>query len=85
MVFIPEIAFVHAEPTSVIENSASILVLKKPIKFGSKKETLVKVIIVLANKNENMNLVNLINIITKEGNIKKLKEATCYEDVENIK
>lgn len=85
MVFIPEIAFVHAEPTSVIENSASILVLKKPIKFGSKKETLVKVIVVLANKNENMNLVNLINIITKEGNIKKLKEATCYEDVENIK
>lgn len=85
MVFIPEIAFVHAEPTSVIENSASILVLKKPIKFGSKKETLVKVIVVLANKNENMNLVNLINIITKEGNIKKLKEATCYEDIEKIK
>ena len=85
MVFIPEIAFVHAEPTLVIENSVSILVLKKPIKFGSKKETLVKVIVVLANKNENMNLVNLINIITKEGNIKKLKEATCYEDIENIK
>ena len=85
MVFIPEIAFVHAEPTFVIENSVSILVLKKPIKFGSKKETLVKVIVVLANKNENMNLVNLINIITKEGNIKKLKEATCYEDIENIK
>ena len=85
MVFIPEIAFVHAEPTLVIENSVSILVLKKPIKFGSKKETLVKVIVVLANKNENMNLVNLINIITKEGNIKKLKEVTCYEDIENIK
>lgn len=85
MVFIPEIAFVHAEPTLVIENSVSLLVLKKPIKFGSKKETLVKVIVVLANKNENMNLVNLINIITKEGNIKKLKEATCYEDIENIK
>lgn len=85
MVFIPEVAFVHAEPTLVIENSASLLLLKKPIKFGSKKETLVKVIVVLANKNENMNLVNLINIITKEGNIKKLKEATCYEDIENIK
>ncbi len=85
MVFIPEIAFVHAEPTFVIENSVSLLVLKKPIKFGSQKETLVKVIIVLANKNENMNLVNLINIITKEGNIKKLKEAKCYKDIENIK
>lgn len=85
MVFIPEIAFVHAEPTFVIENSVSVLVLKKPIKFGSKKEVLVKVIVVLANKNENMNLVNLINIITKEGNIKKLKEATCYEDIKNIK
>lgn len=85
MVFIPEIAFVHAEPTLVIENSVSILVLKDPIKFGSKKETLVKVIVVLANKNENMNLVNLINIITKKDNIKKLKEATCYQDIENIK
>lgn len=85
MVFIPEIAFVHAEPTFVMENSVSLLVLNKPIKFGSKKETLVKVIVVLANKNENMNLINLIKIITKEGNIKKLKEATCYEDVENIK
>lgn len=84
MVFIPGIAFVHAEPTYVIENSVSILVLKKPIKFGSKQETLVKVIVVLANKNENMNLVNLVNIITKEGNIKKLKEATCYEDIENM-
>lgn len=85
MVFIPEIAFVHAEPTFVMENSVSLLVLNKPIKFGSKKETLVKVIVVLANKNENMNLINLIKIITKEGNIKKFKEATCYEDVENIK
>ena len=85
MVFIPEIAFVHAEPNFVIENSVSILVLKNPIKFGSKKDILVKVIVVLANKNENMNLVNLINIITKEGNIKKLKEATSYKDIENIK
>lgn len=85
MVFIPEIAFVHAEPTFVIENSVSILVLEKPIKFGSKKDILVKVIVVLANKSENMNLVNLINIITKEGNIKKLKEATSYKDIENIK
>lgn len=85
MVFIPEIAFVHAEPTFVIENSVSVLVLKKPIKFGREKETLVKVIFVLANKNENMNLINLINIITKEGNIKKLKEATSYEDIQNIK
>jgi len=84
MVFIPEIAFVHAGSALVMENSVSILVLKKPIKFGSKKETQVKVIIVLANKNENMNLINLVNIITKEGNIRKLKKATCYEDIEAI-
>lgn len=84
MVFISEIAFVHADSAFVIENSVSILVLKNPIKFGSKNETLVKVIIVLANRTENMNLVNLINIITKEGNIDKLKEATSYEDIEKI-
>lgn len=84
MVFIPEIAFVHADPTYVIENSVSILVLKNPINFGSKKKTLVKVIIVLANKNENMNLVNLTNIITKAGNVNKLKQAKCYQDIKNI-
>lgn len=85
MVFIPEIAFVHAEPTYVIENSVSILVLNKAIKFGSKNQVDVKVIVVLANKNENMNLVNLVNIITKEGNINKLKEAKNYKDLEAIK
>ena len=60
------------------------ITLNKGINFGSKKKTLVKVIIVLANKNENMNLVNLTNIITKAGNVNKLKQAKCYQDIKNI-
>lgn len=84
MVFIPEIAFVHATPENVIENSISLLTLNSPINFGSKNQVKVKAIVVLANKEENMNLVNLINILKKEGNIKKFKEAKNYSDIENI-
>lgn len=84
MVFIPEIAFVHATAEHVIENSISLLTLKSSIKFGSKNQVMVKAIVVLANKEENMNLVNLINILTKEGNINRFKNAKNYKEIENI-
>lgn len=84
MVFIPEIAFVHATPENVIENSISLLTLRSPINFGSKNQVKVKAIVVLANKEENMNLINLINILKKEGNIKRFKEAKKYDEIENI-
>lgn len=84
MVFIPEIAFVHAPPENVIENSMSVLTLKEKIEFGFKNKVQVKVIVVIANKNENMNLVNLINIITKDDNIKKFKNLKSYEELRKI-
>lgn len=36
MVFIPEIAFVHAPPEHVNEDHMSLLKLAKPIEFGTK-------------------------------------------------
>ena len=84
MMFIPEIAFVHATPENVIENAVSILNLKSPIDFGSKNRSTVKTIVVLANKEENKNLINLTNILIKDDNIKKFKNAKSYEDLKSI-
>lgn len=84
MVFIPKIAFVHATKDNVLENSMSLLTLKSEINFGSKNQVPVKVIVVLANKNENMNLVNLINILTRDDNVEKLKNVINYDDIKNI-
>lgn len=84
MMFIPEIAFVHATPENVIENAVSILNLKNPIDFGSKNKSTVKIIVVLANKEENKNLINLTNILIKDDNIKKFKNAKSYEDLKSI-
>lgn len=84
MMFIPEIAFVHATPENVVENAVSVLNLKNPIDFGSKNKSTVKTIIILANKEENKNLINLTNILTKGDNIKKFKNAKNYEDIKAI-
>lgn len=84
MVFISEIAFVHAPPEYVIENSISLLTLKSPIDFGNKNTVKVKTIVVLANKEENMNLVNLIDILTKNKNVEEFKMAKSYKDIKNI-
>ena len=64
MFFVPKIAFVHATSENVIENSMALLTLKSEINFGSKDKDSIKAIVVLANKKKNMNLVELLNIIT---------------------
>ncbi|ONI47482.1 hypothetical protein AN644_05145 [Candidatus Epulonipiscium fishelsonii] len=84
MVFIPEIAFVHAKPTHVNKNSISLVTLKNNIQFGDNTSVPIKVIVVLANKTENMNLIKLINILLKENNMEKLKNAKSYIDLTNI-
>lgn len=84
MVFMPEIAFVHSSPTNVIENSVSYLNLSSKILFGSKNQVEVKTIIVLANKSENKNLIDIVNILEKNNNINKLKNAKSYIDLCNL-
>lgn len=85
MVFIPEIAFVHAPPAHVKKNHMSFLQLKHVIRFGVKRKTDVKIIIVIANKNENQDLLELIQILTKDNNIEKFKKAENYSDLLKIK
>lgn len=84
MVFIPKVAFVHATPDNVLENSMALLTLKSEIQFGSKNKVPVKAMVVLANKTENMNLVNLLEIITKGDNIEKFKNAANYDEIKSI-
>lgn len=81
MIFIPEIAFVHAPPENVIENAVSLLILKEPLEFGVKNKVFVKAIVVLANKEENKGLVSLVNILMKGNNVDDFKVATKYEDI----
>lgn len=85
MVFIPEIAFVHAPPEHVNEDHMSLLKLAKPIEFGAKSKVDVKVIIVIASKEENKNLVELMQILMKEDNVAKLKNVTNYDDIKEIR
>lgn len=85
MVFIPEIAFVHAPPEHVIEDHMSFLKLEKPIEFGSKSKVEVKVIIVIASKEENKNLVELMQILMNEDNVDKIKNVKSYDDIREIR
>lgn len=81
MVFIPEIAFVHASNKNVVNNAVSLLTLKNEIYFGDSSEVRIKAIVVLANKDENKNLIELINILTKNNNAEKFKNAGKYFDL----
>lgn len=81
MVFIPEIAFVHASNKNVVNNAVSMLTLKNEIYFGDNSEVRIKSIVVLANKDENKNLIELINILTKNNNAEKFKNAEKYFDL----
>lgn len=81
MVFIPEIAFVHTSNKNVVNNAVSMLTLKNEIYFGDNSEVRIKSIVVLANKDENKNLIELINILTKNNNAEKFKNAEKYFDL----
>lgn len=84
MVFITEIAFVHAPPENVIDNGVSLLTLKEPLEFGVKNKVTIKAIVVLANKEESKSLVSLVNILMKGSNVDKFKSATKYEEIKKL-
>lgn len=81
MIFIPEIAFVHAPPDYVNESGMALLILRDKIRFGSKTQDDVKVIVAVANKEENYMLSNLIKLLLKHDNIERIKSAGCYNDI----
>lgn len=81
MIFIPEIAFVHAKTDNVMENGIAALFLPETIDFGSLTVSPVKVIVVVANREENFVLTRLIRLLMQGGNIEKFKCARSYEDL----
>lgn len=85
MVIIPGIALTHASSQDgVIKENMSLCTLEEPIKFGDNGDEYVKIIVVLANKNTESyieNLLKLIRILEKESNIEKINNADKYEDI----
>lgn len=81
MVFIPGIAFVHAHAEYVHETSIALLNLAEAIPFGIHGKDQVKTIVVIANKEENYILSDLINVLQKNNNIEKFKQSECYQDI----
>lgn len=83
MVFIPEIAFVHASPKSgALKNGISLMTLANPIFFGDKSKVKVQIIIVFSSTNpESDILIDLVQILEDPSNISKIKSALTSEDV----
>lgn len=84
MVFMPEVAFIHAYLENVMESSVSYLNLKNKIEFGVKDKSLVKTIVVLANKEENKNLIDIVNILEKDNNLSLFKNAKEYKQISDL-
>jgi mannitol operon transcriptional antiterminator len=82
MVLVPETAFIHAGTEDGInENCTAILVLKKPIIFGSKNSKVVRNLVVLGVKNKDEDsLLKLIYIFENELNLLSLKSKTITTD-----
>lgn len=75
MVLVPETAFIHAGTEDGIKcNCTSILVLKKPLVFGSKNPKIIRNLVILGVKNKEENaLINLVYIFEKDINLLMLK------------
>lgn len=82
MVLTPKTAFIHAGTEDGIkENCASILVIKKPIIFGSKHQRVVSNIVVLGIKDKSDNsLLKLVYIFENKENLEKLASDTINID-----
>lgn len=83
MVFIPGIAFAHASPEqAVLAEGISLLTLANPIYFGDKQQERVDVIVVFAAKDKHSRLLpQLVSILEVPANQKRLKQASCYQDI----
>ena len=83
MVFIPEVAVVHASPKmGVIKEGLSILTLTSPIPFGNKPDVSVSCIIVfsaLAKKSELF--IKIIYLLENSSNLEILLKSSEYENI----
>lgn len=83
MVFIPEIAFVHASPKSgALKNGISLMTLTNPIFIGDKSKVKVQIIIVFSSTHPEADiLIDLVQILEDSSSISKIKSALTSEDV----
>ncbi|MFQ8664659.1 BglG family transcription antiterminator [Anaerostipes caccae] len=85
MVFIPGIAFVHAGPEHVRIPGAALTVLDQEIPFGEEGNTYVKCIVMFAVEDEgNRLLTDLVSILERGDNVRKLLEAETADDLQMI-
>lgn len=85
MVFIPGIAFVHADPEHVRKPCAALTLLDREILLGDEGKTCVKCVIMFAVKNEEIHLLTeLVSILERGDNVRRLLEADKIEDLEQI-
>lgn len=83
MVFIPEVAVVHASPKKgVLRDGISLLQLSDAIKFGDSGQVMVKVIFVICSMEAESSLfLKLIQIIERSTNQEKIKNAQNKKDI----
>ena len=88
MVIAPGICLAHADLKDEInETSMSFINLKYPIKFNSEFNDPVKIVLTFATKDkeEHLNaLLEFMDIINNQGDLKKLKDTSSKDDVLDI-
>lgn len=86
MVFIPEIAIVHAAPSAgVIKDDLSIMTLDKPLTLGDSGDTTVRCFIVLATaQKESMLFINLVSLLDKKENINQILDGISIDEILQI-
>jgi len=86
MVFIPNIAIVHASPNAgVIKEGVSILTLDKPLVLGDISGVSVSCFIVLATLHKESKLfMNLISLLEDKDNIDRLLNASSEQEILKI-
>ncbi|MDY0395620.1 PRD domain-containing protein [Virgibacillus halophilus] len=88
MVFMPEVAFVHAAGTkdNVFKEGASLLVLDQAIPFGDEHKVMVSIIIVICSKESDSNIfINLVKILERQGNLDRIKHSESIEEITSLK
>ncbi|CEG28746.1 PTS sugar transporter subunit IIA [Bacillus sp. B-jedd] len=87
-VLAPSIALPHARPEDgVNEASVSLIRLKEPVTFGSQLNDPVKFVFALgaSSSDEHLQILQkLISLLNDQSNVKKLEEATSYQQIKSI-
>ena len=83
MVFIPDVAVVHASPSAgVIKEGLSILTLAKPVVLGDRQGASVSCFIVLATvEKESQLFMKLMRLLDHQNNVNQLLSSTSVGDM----